>query len=140
MSATWPPQLPKKLDYPEVAAGAILAGAARRFKDRVAFLHHDQELRYDELWTLACRFANGLVSRGIKPGDRVALRMPNCLQFPVAYYGILLAGATFVPVNPLMPEPVVAAQLEDAGAVLTVLPADVAEIRDSQPDSPPDVK
>jgi long-chain acyl-CoA synthetase len=140
MSATWPPQLPKKLDYPEVAAGAILAGAARRFKDRVAFLHHDQELRYDELWTLACRFANGLVSRGIKPGDRVALRMPNCLQFPVAYYGILLAGATFVPVNPLLPEPAVQAQVRDAEAVLTITAAEVPGIYADQPATQPEVQ
>ncbi|RSM64953.1 acyl-CoA synthetase [Kibdelosporangium aridum] len=140
MSATWPPHLGKKLDYPEVAVGAIVAGSARRFGDRVAFRHHGEELTYAQLWREACQFANGLVSRGIKPGDRVALRMPNCLPFPVAYYGLLLAAATFVPVNPLMPEPVVAAQLQDAGAVRTVLAGDVAEIREGQPDTPPDVK
>ncbi|MFC0109934.1 class I adenylate-forming enzyme family protein [Kibdelosporangium aridum] len=140
MSATWPPHLGKKLDYPEVAVGAIVAGSARRFGDRVAFRHHGEELTYAQLWREACQFANGLVSRGVKPGDRVALRMPNCLPFPVAYYGLLLAGATFVPVNPLMPEPVVAAQLQDAGAALTVQASDVAEIRSDQPDTPPDVQ
>ncbi|CAM3621715.1 class I adenylate-forming enzyme family protein [Kibdelosporangium persicum] len=140
MTATWPPHIGKKLDYPEVAVGAILAGSARRFGDRVVFSHHGDELTYTQLWQRACQFANGLVSRGVKAGDRVALRMPNCLPFPVAYYGLLLAGATFVPVNPLMPEAAVAAQLEDAGAVLTVVASDVDEIRDGQPDTPPDVQ
>jgi long-chain acyl-CoA synthetase len=140
MSATWPPHLGKKLDYPEVAVGAILAGSARRYGDHVAFRHHGAELTYAQLWRQACQFANGLVSRGVKPGDKVALRMPNCLPFPVAYYGILLAGGTFVPVNPLMPEPAVQAQVADAGAVLTLVPADVAGICEGQPDTQPAVE
>ncbi|ALG13622.1 class I adenylate-forming enzyme family protein [Kibdelosporangium phytohabitans] len=140
MSLTWPPHLGKKLDYPEVAAGAILAGSARRFGDHVAFRHNGAELSYEQLWLQACQFANGLVSRGVKAGDRVALRMPNCLPFPVAYYGLLLAAATFVPVNPLMPEPVIEAQLADAGAVLAVRSGDVAGICAGQPDSPPAVE
>jgi long-chain acyl-CoA synthetase len=140
MSATWPPQFGKKLDYPEVAVGAILAGSGRRYGDRVVFRHHDDELTYAELWRRACQFGNGLISRGVRPGDRVALLMPNCLAFPVAYYGLLLAGATFVPVNPLMPEAAVRAQLEDAGAALVVKAGDVAGIREGQPDTQPDVK
>jgi long-chain acyl-CoA synthetase len=140
MSATWPPQLPRKLDYPEVAVGAIPAAAARRYGDRVAFRHRDESLTYAELWRRSCRFANGLISRGVKPGDPVALLMPNCLAYPVAYYGLLLAGATFVPVNPLMPAEAVRAQTEDAGAVLTLTAADVPPIWDGQPDTPPDVK
>nr|WP_042195606.1 AMP-binding protein [Kibdelosporangium sp. MJ126-NF4]CEL22112.1 Long-chain-fatty-acid--CoA ligase [Kibdelosporangium sp. MJ126-NF4]CTQ92893.1 Long-chain-fatty-acid--CoA ligase (EC 6.2.1.3) [Kibdelosporangium sp. MJ126-NF4] len=140
MSATWPPHVGRKLDYPEVAVSAILAGSTRRFGDRVAFRHHDAELTYNQLWRQACQFANGLVSRGIKPGDRVAVLMPNCLAYPPAYYGLLLAGATFVPVNPLMPEQAVAAQTQDAGVALTVTAAQVPEICAGQPDTPPDVK
>ncbi|TCO65642.1 class I adenylate-forming enzyme family protein [Actinocrispum wychmicini] len=128
------------LDYPEVPVGAILAGAARRFGDRTAFRHHDDELTFSRLWTQACRFANGLVGRGVRPGDRVALVMPNCLAFPVAYYGLLLAGATFVPVNPLMPEPAVRAQIEDAEAKVVLKAADVATVGQGQPDTPPDVE
>lgn len=128
------------LAYPEVPVGAILAGSARRFGDRTAFRHHDEEVTFAQLWTRACQFANGLVSRGTQPGDRVALVMPNCLAFPVAYYGLLLAGATFVPVNPLMPEAAMRAQIEDAEATLVLRAADVAPIWEGQPDTPPDVK
>ncbi|MEV4319300.1 AMP-binding protein [Actinocrispum sp. NPDC049592] len=140
MSATWPPQLGKKLDYPEVAAGAILAGSARRYGDRVAFRHHDEELTYADLWQRACQFANGLISEGVRSGDRVALVMPNNLAFPVAYYGLLLAGATFVPVNPLMPPEALKAQVEDAGAVRVLTAADVQPIWAGQPDTPPVVE
>jgi long-chain acyl-CoA synthetase len=140
MSATWPPHQGKKLDYPEVAVSAILAGSARRYGDRVAFRHHDDEVTYAQLWSRACQFANGLVARGVKPGDRVAVRMPNCLPFPVAYYGLLMAGATFVPVNPLLPEQAVQAQVKDAAAVLTVTPGDVAGICEGQPETQPEVE
>jgi long-chain acyl-CoA synthetase len=140
MSATWPPQFDKKLDYPEVTVSMILAGAARRYGDRTAFRHHGEELSYAELWRRACQFGNGLVSRGVQPGQRVALLMANCLAFPVAYHGLLLAGATFVPVNPLLPEAVARAQIQDAEAVLTVTAAHVAEIRAGQPETPPEVE
>jgi long-chain acyl-CoA synthetase len=53
-------------------------------------------------------------------GDVVAVHIPNCRQYPPLYYGILLAGATFSPTNPLLPAPDLAAQLTDAGATLLV--------------------
>jgi long-chain acyl-CoA synthetase len=138
--ACWPPDLPGSLAYPEVPVGAILAGSARRFRDRVAFARGGDELTYSELGRQAARFAHGLLARGVSRGDRVALRMPNCLEYPVAYYGTLLAGAVFVPVNPLLPEPVAAGQVADAGAVLVVTAADVPSICAGQPDMPPEVE
>jgi long-chain acyl-CoA synthetase len=136
MSATWPPDLPRTLDYPEVPVGAILAGAARRYGDRTAFIRGEEELTFAELWRQACRFANALVDRGARHGDRVALRMPNCLQYPVAYYGLLLAGATFVPVNPLLPEQATEAQLRDADAKFTITAADVPAMCANASDTP----
>ncbi|MGH3878281.1 MAG: class I adenylate-forming enzyme family protein [Actinophytocola sp.] len=135
-----PPGLPETLDYPEVPAGAILAGSARRFGDRVAFAMGEESLTYAELGARAAQFANGLLAYGLSTKDRVALRMPNCLEYPVAYYGILLAGATFVPVNPLLPEPAAAAQIDDAGAKLTVTAADVPGICAGQPTNAPEVE
>ena len=134
-----PPGLPETLVYPEVPAGAILLGSARRFGDRVAFTHHGEALTYAALGERAARFANGLLARGVSPGDRVALRMPNCLAYPVAYYGTLLAGAVFVPVNPLLPEAAAQRQIADAGATLTLTAADVPGVCDGQPATPPTV-
>ncbi|PWW51976.1 long-chain acyl-CoA synthetase [Actinokineospora spheciospongiae] len=134
-----PPGMPASLRYPSVAAGAILLGSARRYGNRVAFAHGDDAITFAELGAAAARTANGLRARGISPGDRVALRMPNCLAFPVAYYGTLLAGAAFVPVNPLLPEDAARAQLADAEVNLTLTAADVPPLGEDMPTVPPRV-
>jgi long-chain acyl-CoA synthetase len=136
---SWPPGFTGSLTYPEVPVGAVLAGAARRYGDRPAFVRHDERLTYAELAGRAARLANGLVAHGVRPGERVALRMPNCLEYPVAYYGVLLAGAVFVPVNPLLPEAAAAAQIADAGAVRTIIAADVPGLCAGQPETEPRV-
>ena len=138
MPSTWPPGLPRSLDYPDVGAGAIALGAANRWGTRPAFVRRGETLTFADLGSRAARFARGLRAGGVRPGDRVALRMPNCLEFPIAYYGTLLAGATFVPVNPLLPEPVAAAQIADADAVRTIHAADVPRICDGHDDTPID--
>jgi long-chain acyl-CoA synthetase len=135
----WPPGFGSSLDYPEVPGWAILAGSARRFGDRTAFAHNGAELSYAELADRAARTVNGLLARGVRPGDRVALKMPNCLEYPVAYYGVLMAGAVFVPVNPWLPDPAAAAQIADAGAVLTLAAADVPALYEGQPSRAPEV-
>ncbi|SEF43446.1 long-chain acyl-CoA synthetase [Thermomonospora echinospora] len=118
--AHWPAGLPRSLDYPDVPVGTILAGAARRWGDRTAFHYAGQDLSYTELAAQAARFAHGLRARGVGHGDVVALHLPNILQFPIAYYGTLLAGATFSPCNPLLPPDDLAFQLDDCGAVAVV--------------------
>ncbi|MTD54991.1 class I adenylate-forming enzyme family protein [Amycolatopsis pithecellobii] len=120
MPITLPAPVPGSLDYPEVPVGAIVAGAAARWGERVAYRHHDRQLTFTEVYRAACRFANALRANGIAPGDTVAIHAPNCLAYPVAYYGIQLAGATFVPANPLLPPADLAAQLADSGAVAAV--------------------
>ena len=121
----WRTWVPERLAYPEVPVGALLDGAARRYGDRVAFRHHDRTLTFTGLWRAASGFAHHLHARGVVPGDVVGVHLPNVLAFPVAYYGILLAGATFTPVSPQLPPDGVAAQLADAGAVAVVGLADV---------------
>ncbi|MBA9006747.1 class I adenylate-forming enzyme family protein [Thermomonospora cellulosilytica] len=118
--AHWPAGLPRSLDYPDVPVGAILAGAARRWGDRTAFHYAGRDLSFAELARQAARFAHGLRARGVGRGDVVALHLPNIIQFPVAYYGTLLAGATFSPCNPLLPPDDLAFQLADCGAVAVV--------------------
>ncbi|WP_236795757.1 class I adenylate-forming enzyme family protein [Amycolatopsis sp. GM8] len=120
MPITLPSEVPGSLEYPEVPVGAIVAGAATRWGDRVAYLHNDRQLTFAEVYRAARRFANALRANGIGPGDTVAVHAPNCLEYPVAYYGILLAGATFTPANPLLPPADLAAQLSDSGAIAAV--------------------
>ena len=115
-----PADFPTSLDYPAVPVGSIVAAAARRYGDRVAFTQGTRELTFTELYRRACRFANALRAAGIQPGDRVAVHLPNGLSYPVAYFGIQLACATFCPTNPLLPPDDLAAQLADCGAILVL--------------------
>ncbi|NMN96709.1 class I adenylate-forming enzyme family protein [Antrihabitans stalactiti] len=117
---TWPSPLPRSLAYPAVPAGLLLRGAARRYTNRIALRHGDTQLSYIELWRRACAFGHALQQRGVGAGDTVALHMPNCAEFAVAYYGTLLAGATFSPTNPLLPTEQLRTQLDDCAAKVVV--------------------
>jgi long-chain acyl-CoA synthetase len=115
-AASWPPGLPRSLDYPEVPVGSIMRAAVRRWGSRTAFVDRDVELTFEELGRRAHAVAGWLADHGIGRGDVVAVHIPNCRQYPSVYYGIMLAGATFSPTNPLLPAADLAAQLTDAGA------------------------
>ncbi len=125
---TTPPDLPRSLSYPEVPVGSIPAAAAGRWPGRIAFGLGERTLTFAETYRDACRFANALRERGIGRGDTVALHLPNCLAFPVAYYGTLLAGATFSPANPLLPPDDLAFQLADCEAAAVVTYGPVAGV------------
>ena len=112
----WPAGLPRTLDYPAVPVGSVLRAAVRRWGDRTAFVHHGVELTFTELGRRAHAVAAGLAERGVGRGDVVAVHLPNCLQYPAVYYGVLLAGATFSPTNPLLTPAELAHQLADSGA------------------------
>jgi long-chain acyl-CoA synthetase len=132
-----PPGLPRSLDYPEVPVGAVLIGSAHRWPDRVGWIDGDRQLTFGQALDRASQFANALLARGIGRGDVVAVHSPNCIEYPIVYYGILLAGATFSPTNPLLPPDDLAFQLSDchAKAVVTwtiAAPA-IAAVRDRIP-------
>jgi long-chain acyl-CoA synthetase len=119
-TASWPPGLPRSLDYPEVPVGSILRAAVRRWGDRPAFIDHEVPLTFEEMGRRAHAVAGWLADHGIGRGDVVAVHIPNCRQYPPVYYGIMLAGAVFSPTNPLLPAADLAAQLTDAGAKLLI--------------------
>lgn len=77
----------------------LLAEAARRWGSRVAIRDGDRSLRYEELWDLALRYAEGLRRAGARAGDRVAMVLPNGAAFPAVYFAIVALGAAVVPVN-----------------------------------------
>ncbi|KXF53310.1 long-chain fatty acid--CoA ligase [Rhodococcus sp. SC4] len=94
----------------------LLSDSAAQFPDRTAIVLGDERLSYAELEAASNQVANLLVARGIEPGDKVALSSPNVPQFTVAYYGILKAGATVVPLNVLLKEREIAYHLDDSDA------------------------
>ncbi|WP_028203463.1 AMP-binding protein [Paraburkholderia nodosa] len=102
-------------DYPSMAA--LLEQAVARFGDRIAFHQFGVNLTYRELdeysARLAAYFQNDLQ---LKPGDRIALMLPNSLQQPIAMFAALRAGLTVVNVNPLYTAPELANLIKDAGA------------------------
>jgi long-chain acyl-CoA synthetase len=94
----------------------LLEDTARRHPERDAVVLGDTRMDYLGLEALANQVANLLVSRGIRPGDKVALSCPNVPHFPAVYYGILKAGAVVVPLNVLLKGREVAYHLEDSDA------------------------
>jgi long-chain acyl-CoA synthetase len=93
-----------------------LTTTAKEHGDRPAVRLDDLVLTYDELLDGARRVTALLQSRGVGPGDRVGLVLPNVPPFPVLFYGALAAGAAVVPMNPLLKAREVKYYLEDSGA------------------------
>ena len=93
-----------------------LIEAARRYPDRPAVRLDEDTLTYAQLDELTARVAGWLRGRGVRPGDRVGIMLPNVPQFPVYYYAVLRAGATVVPMNPLFKAREVAHHLGDSQA------------------------
>ncbi|HVI47193.1 MAG TPA: long-chain fatty acid--CoA ligase [Chitinophaga sp.] len=94
----------------------ILESSATRYPSRPAFTGGGLTFTFGTLNEEANRVANGLVKAGIRPGDKVALNCLNNVFFPVAYFGILKAGAVVVPVNILLKKDEIAYQLADSDA------------------------
>lgn len=90
--------------------------AVDTFADRVALVHGDREVTYAELDETSSRIAQGLRSRGVGRGDRVAMSLTNVPEFTAIYYGILRAGAVVVPLNVLLQEAEILYHLENSGA------------------------
>ncbi len=98
----------------------LLDQSARRAPDHVALRLGELAVTYAQLDDQTKRFAALLKSRGIQPGDRVALMLPNVPHFPIAYYGALRAGAVVVPMNVLLKGREIAFYLQDSGAKVLV--------------------
>ncbi|WP_405718045.1 long-chain-fatty-acid--CoA ligase [Streptomyces sp. NBC_00046] len=99
---------------------SLLVESASADGGRIAVRQDGIALTYAQLDDVSGRFANLLRDRGIRPGDRVALVMPNVPWFPVAYYGILRAGAVVVPMNPLLKAREIEFTLRDSGSRIVV--------------------
>ncbi len=102
---------------------SILAESAVRHADRTAVVLGELRLTYAQLWGHALQYAAVLRERGIGPGDRVALLLPNTPHFPLAYYGTLALGAVAVPVHALLKAEEIQYVLADSGAKALVCAA-----------------
>jgi len=110
------PEVSTRLDYPEAPLQQFFFETARNFPRRPAVSFYGKRLTYDALAALVMRCANALRALGVRPGDRVALMLPNVPQAVIGYYGALAAGAVVVQMNPLYVEREIEFQLQDSGA------------------------
>ncbi|MEH6800666.1 MAG: AMP-binding protein [Halopseudomonas sabulinigri] len=116
--AAWPKGAPTEAVYPlgEQPLTRYLQHWAQSCPEKTAIHFYGHQLSYAELDDLSDRFAALLYQQGIKPGDRVAVFMPNCPQLHIAFYGILKAGAIHAPVSPMAKGMELSYQLNDSGA------------------------
>ena len=94
---------------------------AGKYRDRPAYICMGKTLTFGDVDQLSARFGAWLQSRGLSKGARVAVMMPNVLQYPVSVFGILRAGCTVVNVNPLYTPRELEHQLKDSGAEAIVI-------------------
>ena len=114
----YPAGIPSQIDVDEFpSVVAVLQSAIDNYRDRPAFANLGRTLTYGEIDTLSAQFAAYLLGElGLKKGDRVAIMMPNCLQYPIATFGVLRAGLTVVNTNPMYTARELKHQLADSGA------------------------
>lgn len=118
----YPPGTPTNIDVSEYASlKALIEDACEKFARRTAFTQMGQRLSYAELDRLSAGFAAWLQRRGLRKGDRIAIMLPNILQYPVVMFGALRAGLTIVNTNPLYTATELEHQLRDSGAAALVV-------------------
>ncbi|MEM5368810.1 AMP-binding protein [Paraburkholderia azotifigens] len=133
--ASYAPDVPREIDTAQYASVvAFFDECTTRFRERVAYVSVGESLTYGELARKATAFAAYLQSIGVKPGERVAIMLPNTFQYPVALFGVLKAGAIVVNVNPLYTVRELSHQLKDSGAQTIVVFENFAKtVEDSLP-------
>jgi long-chain acyl-CoA synthetase len=123
--------VPATIDYPQVPVQQFLVDAAAKFPNKTALIYGnvveplgnalmDTSMTYGRLLELTYRFAGALQQLGIQKGDRVAVHLPNCPQFAIAYYATLMVGGIVVPCNPQYVARELEHQFNDSGAKVAV--------------------
>jgi len=112
--------VPKTLEYPQQTLPEVLADTAQKFPDHPAIYYFGTRVNYGELNDKVNQFANLLIAEGIKPGDRVALYLPNCPAAVISFYAVLRTGAILTQLNPLYSASETSHQLKDSGAQYVV--------------------
>jgi long-chain acyl-CoA synthetase len=135
---SYPPGVAATIDESQLGTLVeMLQKAFAQHADEVAFACMGADLTYRQLDSMSASVAGWLQSRGLAPGDRVAIMLPNVLQYPIVMAGILRAGCVVVNVNPLYTPRELGYQLADSGAraifVLENFAATVAAVRSEVP-------
>jgi long-chain acyl-CoA synthetase len=137
----YPPEIPATLDYPNYGIPQFLINAVEKYPANEAVHFLGKSITYRELYDHTCRMANGLITLGVKRGERVAIMLPNCPQAVISYYAALMVGAVVVQTNPLYVEREIEHQLSDSDAT-TIITVDLfyerlARVRGESPETGP---
>jgi acyl-CoA synthetase (AMP-forming)/AMP-acid ligase II len=108
--------------------GGLLLQSARRWPDADALIEDETVLTHAQAAATAGRVAQRLLARGVRPGDRIALALPNGWRYAVVYYGVQLAGAVAVLVNTRFAPPEIEYVLADSGASFAVVDAEMGAL------------
>ncbi len=118
----YPTGVPYEIDadaYPSLIE--LIEEGFRKFAGKSAYANLGKEITFGEIDQLSKQFAAYLQHKGLQPGDRIAIQMPNCLQYPVVMFGALRAGLTVVNTNPLYTPREMKHQFNDSGAKAIVI-------------------
>ncbi|WP_310632608.1 AMP-binding protein [Paraburkholderia sp.] len=120
--ASYPAGVPHEVDVTRYTSLVqFFDDCTTRYRERVAYVSAGSPMTYGALARKATAFASWLQGAGVLPGERVAIMLPNTLQYPVALFGALKAGAIVVNVNPLYTARELEHQLNDSGAQTIVV-------------------
>jgi long-chain acyl-CoA synthetase len=126
---SYPEGVPHQVDGTQFESlNHLFAQALDQYSSRLAFDCMGKKITYKKLDELSWQFASYLQSSGLKKGDRIALMMPNLLQYPIALLGSLRAGCVVVNVNPMYTARELAYQLNDSGADALVILENFAHV------------
>lgn len=119
---SYPQGMPADVDYTQYSSLAqLIEEAFGKFRARKAYVGMGQEVTFGQIDEWSKTLAAWLQSKGLQKGDRVAIMMPNVLQYPVAIAGVLRAGLVVVNVNPLYTPRELEHQLKDSGAKAIII-------------------
>ena len=118
---SYDPGVPHSLEYPDKSLPILIEENFRKVPRNTATVFFGAKLTYEDLWKQIRSLANAFHLMGVKPGDRVAVMLPNCPQAIIAYYALLWLGAVVVMTNPLYVEREMEYQWKDSEAEYLVV-------------------
>jgi len=119
---SYPAGMPADVTWDEnQSVGELFDKSCKQFAERPAFHCMGKTLSFAQIDKMSRDFAAWVQSKGLPKGSRVAIMMPNCLQYPIVLFGTLRAGYTVVNVNPLYTARELEHQLKDSGAEVIVI-------------------
>ena len=125
----YPPGVPREVDYGQYRSiGELFGTTVEKYAERPSYTNMGRTISFGDLGRLSRAFGAWLQSRGLAQGARIAVMMPNCLQYPVCVFGILEAGYVVVNVNPLYTPRELEHQLRDSGAEAIVILENFAHV------------